>query len=75
MYLLREWLASMLFFGLLFAVLGLLALLAIAARKAGRGILSWFWRRTAFGSLASSGPSLPGVPRGPDSRQAPASTL
>src|ERR1700676_737669 len=41
MYLLRELLASILFFALLFALLGLIALLATAGWNAGRRFLIW----------------------------------
>ena len=74
MYLLRELLASILFFALLFAVLGLLALLAVAGWNAGRGFL--IWSRSTRERLAPSPPlRSPGVPSGPDPEQAPAGTL
>ena len=74
MYLLRELLASILFFALLFAVLGLIALLAIVGWNAGRRLL--IWSRSTPKSLASSGPlHSPGVSSGPDPEQAPAGTL
>lgn len=74
MYLLRELLASILFLGLLFALLGFIALLAIAGWTAGRRLL--MWSRIARERLAPSRPlDSPGVSSGPDPEQAPAGTL
>jgi hypothetical protein len=74
MYLLSELLASILFFALLFAVLGLIALLAVAGWNAGRRLL--MWSRSTRESLAPSGPlHSPGVSSGPDPEHVPAGTL
>ena len=74
MYLLRELLASILFLALLFALLGLITLLAIVGWNAGRRFL--IWSRSTRERLAPSPPlRSPGVSSGPDPEQAPAGTL
>jgi hypothetical protein len=74
MYLLRELLASILFLGLLFALLGFIALLAIAGWSAGRRLL--MRSRITREHLAPSRPlRSPGVSSRPDPEQAPAGTL